>query len=272
MKHVRALSAEPPLLAQYRADYPSEVARPATQASATWEGFKAEVAAYQELLGQLVERQQGLCIYCEQRLVDANGTLVPLDYQVEHVQAKSQGAGRVLAWGNLALACGGGTYRHHADTSRKYAGSDNTSCGQTKDDRDLPTGCDPRGYPVVAALIQVSNAGELTVNEKHCLTAGRQPDRVADAVTLLNLKCERLRKARQDSRDNVNTWFVDLLAKLDQATHLDASQRAQLLDEFVAIRLQPDASGFLCPWWSSERSALEAAAEPWLARHVHLFQ
>ena len=79
MKHVRALTAEPPLLAQYRAAYPDEETRPATEATATWDGFKSDQPAYAELLARLAEAQQGLCIYCEQRLVDGKGKLVPND-------------------------------------------------------------------------------------------------------------------------------------------------------------------------------------------------
>lgn len=278
MKHVRALATEPPLLAQYRATYPNEEKRPAGEASATWEAFKAdrpadqELSAFQELLAKLAEAQQGLCIYCEQRLVDSAGKLVPNDYQVEHVQAKSGAVGRVLDWHNLALACGGGTFKHHRDATRVYTTAQNTACGQTKEDEDLPPGCDPRTFPLLDALVEVGIDGKLVVNGRHCTAAGVAQKNVEDAIKLLNLDCERLRKARQDRRDNVNLWFVPLLAELLVATHLAAAQRQQMLDLLIAGRLQPDALGYLRASWSTERCALGPDAETWISNNQGLFQ
>jgi hypothetical protein len=58
MKRVRALTAEPPLLAQYRTTYPHEEQRPANEATATWEDFKSDRAAYKQVLESL--NNQGL--------------------------------------------------------------------------------------------------------------------------------------------------------------------------------------------------------------------
>lgn len=272
MKHVRALSGEPPLLAQYRASHPIEEQRPASEATATWEGFKSDRLAYSELLTKLAEAQQGLCIYCEQRLVDGSGKLIPNDYQAEHVQAKSGAVGRVLDWRNLALACAGGTYRHHQDSSRQYTSALDTSCGQTKGDDDLPPGCDPRTYPLLDPLVEVGLGGELSVNTQHCAKAGVSPQDIVDAIELLNLDCERLRKARQDRRDNVNSWLVPLLAELLVATHLGPAQRQQMLDLWIAGRLQPDTSGYLRAFWTTERCALGPSADTWISNNLGLLQ
>ena len=272
MKHVRALASEPPLLAHYRATYPAEEQRPANEATASWDGFKTDQPAYQELLARLAEAQQGLCIYCEQRLVDGMGKLVSNDYQVEHVQAKSGAVGRVLDWHNLALACGGGTYRDHPDASRVYTNALNTSCGQTKDDDDLPQGCDPRTFPLVNALVEVGIDGRLSVNAQHSAAAGVARKDVEDAIRLLKLDCERLRKTRQDHRDNVNEWVVPLLAELLVAAHLSAAQRLQMLELLIAGRLQPDGSSYLRAWWSTERCALGPDAEAWVSNNGGLFQ
>ena len=237
MKHVRAPSAEPPLLAQYRQRYPLEEQRPAHEATAAWEEFKTDKAAYAELLAKLAEAQQGLCIYCEQRVVDATGSLVPNDYQVEHVLAKSGAVGRVLDWTNLSLACTGGTYPHHSDAARFKSGP-NKSCGQTKDKAELPPGTDPRGHPLLNALIDVGIDGRLAVNAQHCAAAGVSAQEVADALLLLNLDCDRLRKDRQDRLDNIREWVVPLLAELLVSTHLGAAQRQQMLGLAIAGRLQ----------------------------------
>ncbi|WAM25166.1 retron system putative HNH endonuclease [Myxococcus sp. NMCA1] len=270
MKHVRALAAEPPLLAQYRASSPGEEKRPASEATATWDSFKDDRPAYAELRAKLAKAQQGLCIYCEQRLVDGNGKLVPNDYQVEHVQPKSGAVGRVLDWQNLALACGGGTYTHHSDSSRVYTTAMNTSCGQTKDALDLPQGCDPRLLPLVDPIIEVGIDGKLLVHEQHCVPVGVASQNAKDAIELLNLDCERLRKARQDIGDNTRSWFVFMLEEL-LSPQLTVAQKQNIVDLLVARRLQPDSQGFLSRFWSTERSAIGAPAESWLASNQTQF-
>lgn len=277
MKRVRALTEEPPLLAQYRATYPHEEQRPADQATATWEEFKAHRAAYKQVLDSLATAQQGLCFYCEQRLVDTAGKLVALDYQVEHVQAKSGAVGRVLDWTNLALACAGGTYPHdkgtypHHEKDYRSMPGPNTSCGQTKGSADLPPGTDPRSIPLVGALIDVGMDGKMAANAANCAAAGVSDTEVTEAIGLLNLNCERLRKARQDCRDKINSWFVELLEELLVDTHLDPMQRQQMLDLVIAGRLQPSSSGHLRAFWSTERSTFGAAAENWISSNQGLF-
>jgi len=272
MRSVRALPEEPPLLAQYRTTYPNEERRPATEASAVWDNLKADRSAYAQLLTELAQAQQGLCIYCEQRLVDKDGRLIANDYQVDHVRAKSGAAGRVLDWRNLALACTGGTYPHHRDGTRQFTTALNTSCGQKKEDVDLPSGSDPRRLPLVGSLVEVGMDGRLAVNAQNCVAAGVSPTALQDAFDLLNLNCERLRKARQDRRDNINSWVVPLLAELLASTHLDAAQRQQMLDLLIAGQLQPDASGYLRAFWTAERCALGPDAEIWIANNQGLFR
>lgn len=268
MKHVRGLAAEPPLLRQYCTANPKEPLRPTTEAKATWDTFKADQDAYDELLKQLRLAQQGLCIYCEQRLVDTAGTLVPLDYQVEHVLPKSGAVGRVLDWTNLALACSGGTYRHHADASRKYTSTANTSCGQEKDSAELT--CDPRSLPLLNPLVGVHLDGSLVVNPAQCAAAGIAANMVQDAIKLLNLDCERLRKARQDVGDHVRSWFVFMLEEI-VSPQLTPAQQQSAVDLLAARRLQPDAQGHLPRFWTAERSAIGSPAESWLAANQGQF-
>lgn len=271
MKHVRALAAEPPLLTIYRASNPKEEMRPATEATPVWDGFRSDQAAYRQVLDELSKAQQGLCLYCEQLLVGHGGTLVSGDYQIEHVMAKSGATGRVLDWTNLALACTGGTYPHHKDTSRFMQGQNN-SCGQTKDKADLPPGTDPRSIPLASSVVEVDMYGKLAANTVNCTVAGVSARDVERAVALLNLNCERLRMARQDRRDNINLWFVPLLAELLDETHLDAVERQQMLDSWIAGRLRPSPLGNLRAFWSTERLAIGEAAEMWIANNQGLFQ
>jgi len=272
MKHVRALFAEPVLLAKYRSDHPSEDQRPADEATATWEGFKTAQAAYKQVLDELVKAQQGLCLYCEQSLVDASSKLIPNDYQVEHVRPKSGAAGRVLDWRNLALACAGGTCRDHQDPTRKHTFADDISCGQRKDDRDLPQGCDPRTAPLLDPLVEVGLDGRISCNTQSCMKAGVSRKDVEDAIALLNVNCERLRKARQDTGNHVRSFFVAILELLEEhSPHLTDAQWKQQVDLLVAGQLQPSPAGALHRFWSAERHALGLAAEAWLASNQDQF-
>jgi len=217
----------------------------------------------------LTEAQQGLCVYCEQRIIDATGQRVPMDYQVEHVHPKSGAVGRVLSWKNLALACCGGTFPHHQDASRKYSSAANTSCGQKKANGGLAF--DPRRVPLLNPPIEVNVGGELIVNLSNCRSAGLNPKSVADALELLNLNCERLRKTRQDRRDNINTWLVPLLDELLADAHLVPAQRQQTLGLLIAGRLQTDNFGSLRAWWTTERNALGPDADFWISDNQGMF-
>ena len=86
MKHVPQLGSEPHELAAYRAELGpiSPDAKPET----IWESFKSH-SAFGAIRQALLVRQQGLCGYCEQRLVDADGQLILMDQQLEHVTPKS---------------------------------------------------------------------------------------------------------------------------------------------------------------------------------------
>lgn len=269
MKHVRALAEEPPLLARYRAMFPAEDQRPANEATRAWNEFKTDQPAYKELLARLIQAQQGLCIYCEQSLVDNTGELVSNDYQVEHVKAKSGAVGRVLDWENLALACAGGSYPHHRDRTRVFTNAANTSCGQTKGDADLPRGCDPRTLPLVHAVVEVDTEGRLTVNAQHCAKAGVAPAAVNNAIALLQLDCERLRLARQGVADETRSWFVFMLEELC-SSRLTLEQQQTAVELLVAGRLQPDGSG-LPRFWTAVRCAIGADAESWLAANQGQF-
>lgn len=268
MKRVRVLPSQPPLLQQYCANHPNELLRPIHEAGATWDTFKANQAAYCELLDWLTLAQQGLCIYCEQRLVDAKGVLVPLGYQVEHVMPKSGAVGQVLDWRNLALACCGGTCRHHAEFSRKYKSKEDISCGQKKDASVLT--CDPRNMPLLDPLVKIDLNGKLEVNVAQCATIGVAPVAVDDAIELLNLDCERLSKARQDIGDNVRSWFVFMLEEI-ATPQLTPLQQQSALDLLIASQLQPDPQGNLPRFWSAVRSAIGEPTESWLNVHQGLF-
>lgn len=167
MKPVRRLAAEPPTLAAYRAANPADDMAPADQASQVWRRFRDDPACA-AVLDALREAQQGLCIYCEQRVVDGNGALVRLDHQIEHMEPKSGAAGRVLDWRNLALACCGGSFQAHKEPSRGTSGKGNESCGQHKGEAAMRPHCDPRDFPPGARLVDVGLDGTLAPDLGAC--------------------------------------------------------------------------------------------------------
>lgn len=263
MKRVRSLSSEPPLLATYRANPAAGAQRPASAAKEVWARFRKRAPdAYRELVEELARRQQGLCVYCEQRLVDEQGALIAERYQVEHVLPKSGAVGRVLDWTNLALACWG-TGSSGADKS----------CGAAKGDRALPAGCEPRAIPLLKPLVDVGIDGKLIVNAANCALAGLSPQDVEDTIAILNLDSDdsdRIRKPRQDAGDVTRTTVTQLLQALVAANVAEAQQQ-QAFEELIASRLGPNAAGSILPFWSAERSALGAPAETWIASNQGQF-
>lgn len=268
MKSIRSLPAG--YLDSYRADNPADAAATGEQAKSAWNRFR-DHADYATLRDELLRLQQGLCAYCEQRLISEAGELNKLDQQVEHVLAKSGGPGRVLDPTNLVVCCGGGTYAHHSDSTRYMSGK-NQSCGQTKGDRELDPGCDPRGFPCAPPLVDIDLNGTLLANASACRASGINPAALEHTINdILNLNCERLRVARQKVASNVRGWTVPLIEMYAQSRHLTPAMRQQFKDTLVAERLHPDELGYLRAFWTTERRCLEPWSEDWLARNAHIF-
>lgn len=271
VKAVARLGSEPVALGAYRAEHPEDDAAPGDEAGAVWTRFKDD-PAYKAVLLALTEAQQGLCMYCEQRLVDRDGARVFGDYQIEHVRPKSGGAGRTLDWTNVALACGGGTYPHHSDGSRRGTGRHNESCGQRKGSAELVRGCDPRAFVGVARLVNVDLLGVLTADPVACQAAGVSGDALEASITMLNLNCERLRMTRQSVMDEVRSWQLAIMLEgILPDSHLSPDQRRELLDLVIASRLQPDEHRMLRAFWTAERCALSPGADAWCSQNAHLF-
>jgi uncharacterized protein (TIGR02646 family) len=252
------------LLATYRANPAAGAQRPASAAADVWKRFRKRAPdAYIQLVEELARRQQGLCAYCEQRLIDEHGRLIPERYQVEHVLPKSGAVGRVLDWTNLGLACWG-----------TGSSSVDKSCGAAKGNRTLPAGCEPRSVPLLSALINVGSNGKLIVNAANCALAGLSPQDVENTIAILNLDSDdsdRLRKLRQDAGDATRESLTELLHALIAANVADVQQQ-QAFEELIASRLRPNTGGALLPFWSAERSAFGAPAETWIANNQGLFQ
>lgn len=264
MKHVRSLEDEPPLLQGYRLQRQSGAERQAKYANEVWKRFKRQGdAAYQQLLSLLVDRQQGLCMYCERLVVDDSTALLVQDsYLIEHVKPKSGAVGRVLDWKNLGLSCWARSVPKEMKT-----------CADAKSYHDLPLGCDPRQLPISPPLLDVSLNGLLKPNNEHCKRIGVSSAELDDVINnLLNLNCEPLRVKRQKVRDTLRMKYSLLLQELREMG-LGETEMTKALHAFVALRLSPTGDKHLLrSFWTTERIELGGVAEGWITANVAIFQ
>jgi uncharacterized protein (TIGR02646 family) len=271
MKHVPRLRAEPSPLAEYRRDHPTDATADGQDATTAWTGFRDD-PSYQELRSELVRLQQGLCGYCERRLTHPDGQLVGANQQIEHVLPKSSGHGRVLDWTNFMLCCAGNAFQHVLDRPKGRQRRNNISCGQHKEDQQLPAGCDPRDFPFLSRLTDVGIDGVISANYSACVEHGISPQDLEHALNkILNLNCESLRKARQEIVGNIVgevLWLVEMLkSRLD----LDREREQQFVDLIAHGCLAPDSHGHLRSFWTTERQYLEPWSSLWLSRNANLF-
>lgn len=275
MKRVPSLTAEPAALAAWRAEDPD--GEGGTEAGKAWERFKGEARhAYTELVQALLDRQQGLCGYCEQRLTDDHGTLVFGDYQVEHVLAKSGGIGRSLDWTNLMLCCGGGTYKHSKDPTRHVSGAGgavNESCGQAKGSLALGAGCDPRMLPWHEPIVTIALDGRMRARRDACERAGIDPEVLDQTIDeRLKLNCERLRAHRQALAMDLVEWVTEVWKEALRESRLTEEESLPILVQFAGGRLRPDAHGHLGQFWSTTRHYLGELAEAWIRDNAKLLR
>ena len=266
---MRSPTAEHGGLAEHRqAHQPSATA---TDSGPVWEAFRA-TNAYKSLMTEFLSIQRGLCCYCEQSLVDADGRRNVLDSHVEHVLPKAGANGRTLDWTNLMVGCQGGTWSHHKDPTRYLEPADeNASCGHAKGQDLLGAGCDPRTFPF-ARLTSVDTEGRISANAAACATvnvSGADLERTLDQV--LNLNCERLRRARRQTVHHILGWVVPLAQELLADTMATDADRAQIMEMTVRLRLQPNAHGMLKAFWSAWRQYLEPQADTWVAQNQTQF-
>jgi uncharacterized protein (TIGR02646 family) len=256
VKPIQGLDGPTPGLGDFVRQFPEEH---------DWEIFKvyANGRPYAELLAALVEKQHGLCCYCE---VD----LVELDWQVEHFHSKrnrSFAVNLTTDHRNLLAACCGGTRsdlwgnRNPREAARaplrhRDPTKENLSCGQAKDRHEpnaLRTAViDPRQLPTALLVLRVALDGRLEVDEAACTTAGLDPGALGQTIRILGLNCERLRIAREDRLK----FLAESFKGEEDIEILLAAARQNLL---------PDADGRLFRFFTTSRSFFREAAEAVLA-------
>lgn len=187
MKSIAKSDPEPTDLSLFRQKYPR----------GTWDQLRAEGrAAYDSVRQQLRIDQGGLCAYCEIKLVQDNE-------QVAHFHPKGDikdpAMNWALEWSNLWLACKGGTQKWPSEFYLEPL-PENRSCDENKeneivDDRvPAPAAIPP--FPRLVGFRQEPDKILIVPDLENCENASINPEKVQDALTLFNLNCERLARAR----------------------------------------------------------------------------
>ena len=242
MKRIRRLDEATPGLSDYRnveRDHPS------------WVGFKShqDGAAYHELREALIEKQRGLCGYCEIALTTS-------DTQIEHViprSAGNTGAAQELDAGNLMACCRGGNVKPPRPATYRHPRRKNLSCDAAKANQVDAAFLDPRELPVAPPLFRVDSEGRVGVNEVGCAAAGIPVARVVATIKILGLNVDRLRNAR------ARRWF-ELLAVWDQV-----GSDPVVMQRAAQVILTPREDGRLDEFFSTARSYFGSAAVAALA-------
>ena len=227
------LSSAPPGLTQYLASY---------HANQSWTHFRNQAgSSYNELRRALVKLQHHLCGYCETYLVDD-------DSQVEHVIPRStskDGDNYDLDYTNMIAACKGGTAGNYfGPDSRQYDPDrvGGTSCGQAKGNTQDELFVDPRNLPVLCSLFRVRSNGNIDADEDACKSAGIPACRVKRTIEILGLNSARLKKARSDRWDYINSIYQDYF------------EDPQIMTQAAGLELLPNVNGILSRFFTTNRS------------------
>lgn len=233
----------------------------ARDANATWEDLRNQSRdCYQQIRTALRVQQGCLCAYCELRLH-------PDNEQVAHFHPKSDTSGAhnwALDWGNLWLACKGGTRwsdQRDAAGQTAYPLPANRSCDEATENRVLdgivlrPDEI-PR-FPPLFRFRPYPNALLIEPDPQACEAAGIAPERVRDTIDQLNLNCRRL----AELRSALHRDLEQIKARLRESHNPDVSGALRRL---AAFRLEPDEQGYLKAFFSVSRWSLGQAAEDFL--------
>ena len=233
MKPITILGSAPPGLTQYLAPY---------HANQSWTDFRDQVgSSYNELRRALVDSQHWLCGYCETLLVDD-------DTQIEHVIPTSASADAHdydLDYTNVIACCKGGTAGNYFGPDTRQHDPDRvggTSCGQAKGDTNDQLFLDPRNLPILRSLFRVQSNGNIDADEDACKSAGTPAYRVKRTIEILGLNSARLKKARSDRWDYVNSIYQDYF------------EDTEVMTQAARLELLPNVNGILSRFFTTSRS------------------
>lgn len=263
MKRVRGLTAIPPLLGEYIV----ELGRPVQKGD--YNNFRGNCPdGLKQLQKELIQKQHGLCAYCEWRIGPEGSDNFPV--QIEHYITRESCPERELDHTDMLGCCNGGAdpnflerYQESADLRRKENWAHYTTkpikeslrCGQAKDDSGRKEAklqvLDPRQFPLTASkslpnLVRISRTtGEITANEAGCAEVGISINEINQTLTALNLSSAGLRLRRKQ-----------LWEKLSQKLPPDV-----VTVDDVKAQLMPAQDGTLLMFWSTARCYFGGLAE-----------
>ncbi len=259
MKHCSKDPAEPDCLTEFRKQYPD----------ADWDkDFRGEGwECYKKVRETLRRDQWGLCAYCEIGLR-------PNDEQVAHFHPKKDKTGEhnwVLDWGNLWLACKGGSGIRRADLreqnrlagpqEKKWERAEVESCDQAKGEKVLDgVILSPAAVPVSPRLFRYrfreqEKRASIEVDEARCNEAGVDIGLAESTIADLNLNCRRLAEARFA----VYLELEEQKQKLRESGDLEAARAG--IRRLAAQYLNPDSQGRRLAFFTLIRERLGRAAE-----------
>ncbi|MBC3910181.1 retron system putative HNH endonuclease [Undibacterium umbellatum] len=212
--------------------------------NATWADLKATMNVNISVKNTVPKKGAGLCIYCEQKLIDK------VDFQVEHFVPKKGDVNSsylpgdpnwAIHWDNLLPACLGGTApagnmpSSICDSeSRIYTSKNNISCGQFKGDKHPNVGfISPKEIPSSESLFLYEVDGQMKFNHKAKNVGSLDKNSIDKHIGLLNLNCERLKRARAK-------FALMLEDEFDVA-----QQSYEDVSELIEKWLTPNADGLL---------------------------
>ncbi|OAD19164.1 hypothetical protein THIOM_005217 [Candidatus Thiomargarita nelsonii] len=221
--------------------------------------------ADKELINALIERQHGLCAYCEIELTET-------DSQVEHFHPKSDTSDSInwtFEITNLFAACKGGTAKNLFGENTRFPvpkrfrepTKKNRSCGEPKGNQVPGLDIDilkPSELPPTPPLFSVSRNGAISVNEENCHQAEIDPVKAENTIRELNLNCERLKDARMEVLEKLKNTLENEMIELGETA---SDEEIMALQVRLAKQFLFEKQEYLGEFFTTIRSYFGLAAE-----------
>lgn len=178
----------------------------------TWESFKLNTAAYNEVKESIKKDQRGICCYCE---IDFMSESVVPDFRVEHFYPKSltpcpDGSNAHLSWENLLGCCFGGSERHKPALNTPRFTSPDLHCDAIKGDKDLTNVIlNPLHLNSTDKIFKYNSEGEMLVDLEYC--PEDLIEKANNTINDLNLNQMFLLESRKEVRFAVLNTLHDLV-------------------------------------------------------------
>lgn len=227
---------------------PGSLENAAREYHSSWSVFSTSGAGA-ELRFCKAEEQQGLCAYCECRLIDADGKLPPGVSHIDHFYQQARFPHLRFVWENMFLSC------KHRD-----------SCGVYKDRQELPSESllnphddHPRSF---ITFVPVANHHASPYLLEATPLPGLSPEhrkKAGDTIKALNLNSRRLSRLRYETALKYRDVIRMLLQLLTPDT--DEELLAYLMQEARKILAEMEQDEFPSALRAYAMSELGALAD-----------